>query len=139
MHKASTLQELSQAKEDIDDKKEDLNNSLDESINKYDSDEENYKKPEEDEDYKDDQELEGNIKLKEIKNDEEDLSIGSVISKIKNFDDNVFKYEHLSYQDNRILIFQTYRSGLLPYILRNFRARPHSSCLYRKTVFFRRI
>ena len=103
MNKASTLQELSQAKEDIDDKKEELNNSLDESINKYDSDEENYKKPEEDEDYKDDQELEGNIKLKEIKNDEEDLSIGSVISKIKNFDDNVFKYEHLSYQDNFVI------------------------------------
>ena len=103
MNKASTLQELSQAKEDIDDKKEELNNSLDESINKYDSDEENYKKPEEDEDYKDDQELEGNIKLKEIKNDEEDLSIGSVISKIKNFDDNVFKYEHLSYQDNIVI------------------------------------
>ena len=103
MNKASTLQELSQAKEDIDDKKEDPNNSLDESINKYDSDEENYKKPEEDEDYKDDQELEGNIKLKEIKNDEEDLSIGSVISKIKNFDDNVFKYEHLSYQDNIVI------------------------------------
>ena len=103
MNKALDSIELEQVKEDFDDKKEENNNSLDESINKYDSDEENYKKPEEDEDYKDDQEIEGSIKEKEIKSDEEDLNIGSVISKIKDFDNNVFKYEHLSYQDNLII------------------------------------
>ena len=103
MNKALTSEELFQAKEDTDDKKEDLNNSLNESINKYDSDEESYKKPEEDEDYKDDPEIEGNMKFKEIKNEEDDLNIGSVISKIKDFDNNVFKYEHLTYQDNLII------------------------------------
>ena len=72
MNKALTSEELFQAKEDTDDKKEDLNNSLNESINKYDSDEESYKKPEEDEDYKDDPEIEGNMKFKEIKNEEDD-------------------------------------------------------------------
>ena len=91
--------EQEQAKEDIDDRKED---NLDDSINKYDSDEESYKKPEEDEDYKDEPE-EKNSKVKNEKNEEEDLNIGSVISKIKDFDNNVFKYEHLSYQDNHIL------------------------------------
>ena len=103
MNKALTSEELFQAKEDTDDKKEDLNNSLNESINKYDSDEESYKKPEEDEDYKDDPEIEGNMKFKEIKNEEDDLNIGSVISKIKEFDNNVFKHEHLTYQDNLII------------------------------------
>ena len=37
------------------------------------------------------------------KDDEEELNIGSVISKIKDFDNNVFKYEHLSYQDSYII------------------------------------
>ena len=101
MKKASESTELSQAKEDLDDKKEE--NSLDESINKYDSDEESYKKPEEDEDYKDDQIIEEKSEDKTVNNDEEDLNIGSVISKIKDFDNNVFKYEHLSYQDNFII------------------------------------
>ena len=91
--------EQEQAKEDIDDRKED---NLDDSINKYDSDEESYKKPEEDEDYKDEPE-EKNSKVKNENNEEEDLNIGSVISKIKDFDNNVFKYEHLSYQDNYII------------------------------------
>ena len=89
--------------EDIDDKKEENNVSLDESINKYDSDEESYKKPEEDEEIKDEQDIEINMEDKCEKNDNEDLNIGSVISKIKDFDNNAFKYEHLSYQDNYII------------------------------------
>ena len=92
--------EVDQAKENLDDKKEE---NLDESINKYDSDEESYKKPDEDEEYKDEPELEDNPIEKIKLNDEEDLNIGSVISKIKDFDNNVFKYEHLIYQDNYII------------------------------------
>ena len=92
--------DVDQVKENFDDKKEE---NLDESINKYDSDEESYKKPDEDEELKDEPELDGNP-LEKIKlNDEEDLNIGSVISKIKDFDNNVFKYEHLIYQDNYII------------------------------------
>ena len=102
MNKALDLNEIDQAKEDVEDKKDENNNSLDDSINKYDSDEENYKKQEDEEEYKDEQEIEGNIKIKEI-NKEEDLNIGSVISKIKDFDNNEFKYEHLSYQDYFII------------------------------------
>ena len=102
MNKALDIKEIDQAKEDVEDKKDENNNSLDDSINKYDSDEENYKKQEDEEEYKDEQEIEGNIKIKEI-NKEEDLNIGSVISKIKDFDNNEFKYEHLSYQNNFII------------------------------------
>ena len=92
--------DLDQVKEDIDERKEE---NLDESINKYDSDEESYKKPDEDEEYKDEPELEKNPKESNINSDEEDLNIGSVISKIKDFDNNVFKYEHLVYQDTYII------------------------------------
>ena len=87
-------------KEILDDKNDDNNISLDESMNKYDSDEESYKKPEED-DYKDD--LEEPIQNNKISEPSEDLNIGSVISKIKDFDNNIFKYEHLLYQDNYII------------------------------------
>ena len=96
--------EIETSKEIIEDKKEENNISLDESMNKYDSDEESYEKPEE-EDYKEDpdQEEEPYQKNKISKNSPEDLNIGSVISKIKDFDNNVFIYEHLLYQDNYII------------------------------------
>ena len=102
MNKAIKKNELDVEKDDVEDRKDENNNSLDDSINKYDSDEEKYKKQDEEEEYKDEQEIEGNTKTKEI-NGEEDLNIGSVISKIKDFDNNEFKYEHLSYQDNFII------------------------------------
>ena len=102
MNKAIKKNELDLEKEDVEDRKDENNNYLDDSINKYDSDEEKYKKQDEEEEYKDEQEIEGNTKTKEI-NGEEDLNIGSVISKIKDFDNNEFKYEHLSYQDNFII------------------------------------
>ena len=102
MNKAIKKNELDVEKEDVEDRKDENNNYLDDSINKYDSDEEKYKKQDEEEEYKDEQEIEGNTKTKEI-NGEEDLNIGSVISKIKDFDNNEFKYEHLSYQDNFII------------------------------------
>ena len=96
--------EIETSKEIIEDKKEENNISLDESMNKYDSDEESYEKPEE-EDYKEDpdQEEEPYQKNKISKNSPEDLNIGSVISKIKDFDNNVFIYEHLLYQDHYII------------------------------------
>ena len=103
MNKALKTDEVDKIKEDPDDKKEENNVSLDESMNKYDSDEESYKKLDEEEDYKDEQEPEGNNINKYTLNDEEDLDIGSVISKIKDFDNNVFKYEHLAFQDNYII------------------------------------
>ena len=103
MKKALETSKQEQDKEDLDDKKDENNVSLDESINKYDSDEESYKKPEEEEDIKDEQDMEINMEDKCVKDDEEELNIGSVISKIKDFDNNVFKYEHLSYQDSYII------------------------------------
>ena len=103
MNKAIEPIDIENTKEIPDDKKDDNNISLDESINKYDSDEESYHKPDEDDDYKDDTETEELIKNKISKNSEEELNIGSVISKIKDFDNNVFKYEHLLYQDNYII------------------------------------
>ena len=103
MNKAIEPIDIENTKEISDDKKDDNNISLEESINKYDSDEESYHKPDEDDDYKDDTETEELIKNKISKNSEEELNIGSVISKIKDFDNNVFKYEHLLYQDNYII------------------------------------
>ena len=88
-------------KEFPEDKKDDNNISLDESMNKYDSEEESYQKPEEEDDYKD--EPEEACLENRPSNNSEDLNIGSVISKIKDFDNNVFKYEHLLYQDNYII------------------------------------
>ena len=89
---------------ELTDDKKDLNNaSLDESINKYDSDEESYQKPEEDDDRDEPDQEEPIEKNKIQKNSPEDLNIGSVISKIKDFDNKIFKYEHLLYQDNYII------------------------------------
>ena len=97
--------DIETTKEIIEDKKDDnMNASLDESMNKYDSDEESYANPEEEEEYKEENESdETNQKNKMEKHSEEDLNIGSVISKIKDFDNNVFNYEHLAYQDNYII------------------------------------
>ena len=138
--------ELAKQKEEVDEKKEEINNSLDESINKYDSDEESYKKPEEDEEYKDDQEIVGNMKEKDINNKEEDLNIGSVISKIKDFDNNVFKYEHLTYQDNYIIdeikafnSNQNYKmnslQNLFLKILEHFSYEDINQCLFFSEIF----
>ena len=96
--------DIDTTKEINEDRKDDNNASLDESMNKYDSDEESYQNPEEDDDYKEDVETEdAHLKNKIQKNSVEDLNIGSVISKIKDFDNNVFNYEHLLYQDNYII------------------------------------
>ena len=95
--------DIENTKENAEEKTNDNNASLDESMNKYDSDEESYQKPDEEDDYKEDTEMEESIKNKNSKNSEEDLNIGSVISKIKDFDNNAFKYEHLLYQDNYII------------------------------------
>ena len=104
MKKAIEPIDIENTKDIIEEKKEDNNVSLDESMNKYDSDEESYQKPDEEDDYKEDQEQdEPNIKNKNSKDSPEDLNIGSVISKIKDFDNNIFKYEHLLYQDNYII------------------------------------
>ena len=138
--------ELAKQKEEVDEKKDEINNSLDESINKYDSDEESYKKPEEDEEYKDDQEIVGNKKEKDINNKEEDLNIGSVISKIKDFDNNVFKYEHLTYQDNYIIdeikafnSNQNYKmnslQNLFLKILEHFSYEDINQCLFFSEIF----
>ena len=95
---------IENTKDIIEEKKDDNNISLDESMNKYDSDEESYQKPDEEDDYKEDPDQdEPNPKIKNIEDPPEDLNIGSVISKIKDFDNNVFKYEHLQYQDNYII------------------------------------
>ena len=145
MNKALDLNEIDQAKEDVEDKKDENNNSLDDSINKYDSDEENYKKQEDEEEYKDEQEVEGNIKIKEI-NKEEDLNIGSVISKIKDFDNNEFKYEHLSYQDNFIIgeikAFNSQKNykmnslqELFLKVIQQFSFEDISQCLFYSEVF----
>ena len=101
MIKATEQIDIEASKETLDCGKDDNNNSLEESINKYDSDEESYQNQEEEE-FKEEPEEEPNQKNKISKNSPEDLNIGSVISKIKDFDNNVFKYEHLIYQDNYI-------------------------------------
>ena len=95
--------DIEETNEYVEDKKEENNASLDESMNKYDSDEERYQKPEEEEDKDELEQDETNSKNENFKNDEEDLDIGSVISKIKDFDNKMFKYEHLLYQDNYII------------------------------------
>ena len=105
MNKDIEPNDIETKKEIIEDKKDDnINASLDESMNKYDSDEESYANLEEEEEYKEENESdETNQKNKMEKHSEEDLNIGSVISKIKDFDNNVFNYEHLAYQDNYII------------------------------------
>ncbi len=146
MNKALKTDEVDKIKEDPDDKKEENNVSLDESMNKYDSDEESYKKPDEEEDYKDEQEPEGNNINKNTLNDEEDLDIGSVISKIKDFDNNVFKYEHLVFQDNYIIdeiksfnAQKNYKMNSLQElflkVLQQFSFEEFNQCLFYSEVF----
>ena len=146
MNKALKTDEVDKIKEDPDDKKEENNVSLDESMNKYDSDEESYKKPDEEEDYKDEQEPEGNNINKYTLSDEEDLDIGSVISKIKDFDNNVFKYEHLAFQDNYIIdeiksfnAQKNYKMNSLQElflkVLQQFSFEEFNQCLFYSEVF----
>ena len=82
-------------------KTKDDSSSLDESMNKYDSDEESNKNQEldDDKDSIDDNEINKSEQSDEDSEEFPDLNIGSVISKIKDFDDYVFKYEHLPYKD----------------------------------------
>ena len=146
MNKVLKTDEVDKIKEDPDDKKEENNVSLDESMNKYDSDEESYKKLDEEEDYKDEQEPEGNNINKNTLNDEEDLDIGSVISKIKDFDNNVFKYEHLAFQDNYIIdeiksfnAQKNYKMNSLQElflkVLQQFSFEEFNQCLFYSEVF----
>ena len=148
MNKEIESMELEASKEISNDKKDDNNSSLDESINKYDSDEESYQKPEEEEEYKEEQELEeeSNQDNEFQKNRSEILNIGSVISKIKDFDNNVFKFEHLIYQDNYIIeeiksfnIEKNYKINSLQQlflkIIQQFSFDDINQCLFYNEVF----
>ena len=145
MIKATEQIDIETSKEMLDCGKDDNNNSLEESINKYDSDEESYQNQEEEE-FKEEPEEEPNQKNKISKNSPEDLNIGSVISKIKDFDNNVFKYEHLIYQDNYIIdeikafnIEKSYKTNSLQTlflkVIQQFSFDDINQCLFYNEVF----
>lgn len=145
MNKAIKPIDIEPEKEVIEDKKDENNISLDESMNKYDSDEESYKNPEEEEDDKEDLDEE-ETKSSNLKNDTDNLDIGSVISKIKDFDNKMFKYDHLLYQDNYIIdeikFFnseKTYKINSLQQlflkVLQQFSYEDIHQCLFYNEVF----